>query len=246
MKKLIIANWKMNLSLTDSLSFCTKLARQEYSNDLIIAPPSPYLAYLAEKFNTLPLCAQNVSRYEGAGNYTGEYSSLLLKLSNINYAIVGHSDRRNLFNETNEIVQQKVERCLHSDIIPIICIGENINIRTYRDYQQFLLTELAESLPNNYKMLNKNKTIIIAYEPIWSVGTGRVPLQEELVEIFDIIHSFLAQSRVANNIRLVYGGSVNLKNIKNILNLPNIDGVMVGTASLDYQILIKMLNHGCL
>ncbi len=244
MKKLIIANWKMNMSLTDSFSFCIKLARQEYSNDLIISPPSPYLAYLADKFKTLPFCAQNVSRYEGQGSYTGEYSSLLLKLSNINYAIVGHSDRRKLFNETSELVKQKVEKCLDADITPIICIGENLDIRKSQNYKEFLVTQLEESLPNSYKILNKSKYIVIAYEPIWSIGTGSAPLAEELVEVFDTIHSFLQESRVANNIRLVYGGSVNLNNIKNILNLPNINGVMVGKSSLDYQILIKMLNHG--
>lgn len=243
MTKLIIANWKMNLSLKDSFAFCINLSALQYDNTLIIAPPSPYLAYLSDKFKSLTFCAQNVRRYEGQGSYTGEYSSLLLKLSNINYAIVGHSDRRNLFNETNEVIKQKVEKCLQVDITPIICIGEDLEARQNKHYQEFLLNQLTETLPNNYKFLNKNKNIIIAYEPIWSIGTGNLPIKEELIEIFMIINSFLQESQVANNFRLVYGGSVNLANTKNILNIPYIDGIMVGRASLNQQILFKMLNH---
>ncbi|WP_341763902.1 triose-phosphate isomerase family protein [Candidatus Tisiphia endosymbiont of Beris chalybata] len=246
MKKLIIANWKMNMSLTDACAFCIKLSALKYDNSLIIAPPSLYLAYLSDKFKFLTFCAQNVSRYEGQGSYTGEYSSLLLKLSNINYAIVGHSDRRNLFNETNEIIKQKVEKCLQADITPIICIGEDLKARQNKNYQGFLLSQLTETLPNSYKMLNKNKNIIIAYEPIWAIGTGSLPLQEELIEIFMLINSFLKESQVANNVRLVYGGSVNLDNTKQILRLPYIDGVMVGKSSLNPPILFQMLNYGCL
>lgn len=241
MKKLIIANWKMNLSLEEAFIFCNKLVQQSYYNDLIIASPSIYLSYLSDKFKSLIFSAQDVSKYQGEGSYTGEYSSSLLKLSKINYSIVGHSERRELFNESNQLIRQKIENCFQTNITPIVCIGENSELRASKTYKEFLLRQLAESLPKNYQELNKD--YIIAYEPVWSIGTGNIPKKDELREVFDIINSFLHQSQVANNVSLVYGGSVNLNNIEQILNLQEIDGVLVGKSSLDYQVLVKMLNN---
>ncbi|XVN42730.1 MAG: triose-phosphate isomerase family protein [Candidatus Rickettsia vulgarisii] len=241
MKKLIIANWKMNLSLEEAFTFCNKLVQQNCYNDLIIATPPIYLSYLSDKFKSLTFSAQDVSKYQGEGSYTGEYSSSLLKLSNINYSIIGHSERRELFNESNQLVRQKVENCFQADLTPIICIGENLELRTNKTYKEFLLRQLVESLPKNYQELSKD--YIIAYEPVWSIGIGNIPKEDELVEVFDIINSFLKQSQVANNVSLVYGGSVNLDNIKQILNLQEIGGVLVGKSSLDYQVLVKMLNN---
>lgn len=241
MKKLVIANWKMNLSLQEVFTFCNKLAQEDYDNDLIIAPPSIYLSYLSDKFKSLIFCAQDVSKYQGQGSYTGENSSSLLKLSNINYSIIGHSERRELFNESNQLIRQKMENCFDAGVTPIICIGENFELRANKTYKEFLLRQLVESLPKNYQDLNKD--YIIAYEPVWSIGTGDIPKKGELVEVFDIINSFLSQSQVANNISLVYGGSVNLNNIGQILNLQEIGGVLIGKSSMDYQVLVKMLNN---
>ncbi|WP_341757034.1 MULTISPECIES: triose-phosphate isomerase [unclassified Candidatus Tisiphia] len=241
MKKLIIVNWKMHMSLDDAFKFCTKLTEQQYNNQLIIAPPVPYLAYLSDKFKSLEFCGQNVSQFADQGSYNGEYSSLLLKLSRINYSIIGHSERRNFFQESSELIRQKVENCLKSQVTPIICIGEELAIRQNNNYKDFLLKQLEESLPN-YNMIGEQH-LIVAYEPIWAIGTGIIPRKEELIEIFEIVNYYLKQSQVANNISLVYGGSVNLDNIGKILSLQNIDGVMVGKSSLDYQTLVQMLNY---
>ncbi|WP_250311654.1 triose-phosphate isomerase [Rickettsia endosymbiont of Oedothorax gibbosus] len=238
MKKLIIVNWKMHMSLDEAFKFCTKLTEQQYNNQLIIAPPIPYLAYLSDKFKSLEFCGQNVSRFVGQGSYTGEYSSLLLKLSKINYSIVGHSERRNFLQESNALIRQKAENCLESQVTPIICIGEDLAIRQNNNYKDFLLKQLEESLPN----IVGEQNLIVAYEPIWAIGTGITPGQEELTEIFDALNYYLKQRQVANNISLVYGGSVNLDNIEKILSIQNIDGVMVGKSSLDYQMLVQMLN----
>jgi triosephosphate isomerase len=243
MRKLIIANWKMNINLDDSDKFCAELTGQNYNNRLIIATPAPYLAYLANKFQFIEFCAQNVSQFTEQGNYTGEYSSLLLKLSNINNAIVGHSERRQFLEESNKLVRQKAENCLKVKITPIICIGENLKIRKKNEYKNFLLTQLTESLPRTQSNNQTDLAIIIAYEPIWAVGTGVIPSEEQLIEIFDLINVLVAQSYVANNVSLVYGGSVNENNIQKILSLPNIDGVMLGKSSLDCQILVQMLNY---
>ncbi|MCC8371666.1 MAG: triose-phosphate isomerase [Rickettsia endosymbiont of Pseudomimeciton antennatum] len=238
MKKLIIANWKMHMSLDDAFEFCTKLTEQQYNNQLIIAPPIPYLAYLSDKFKSLEFCGQNVSQFAGQGSCTGEYSSLLLKLSKINYSIVGHSERRNLFQESSELIRQKAENCLNAQVTPIICIGEDLATRKNNNYKNFLLKQLEESLPEVGK-----QHLIVAYEPMWAIGTGIIPRKEELIEIFEVLNYYLKQSQVANNISLVYGGSVNLDNIEKILNLQNIDGVMVGKSSLDYQMLVQMLSY---
>lgn len=222
MKKLIIVNWKMHMSLDEAFKFCTKLTEQQYNNQLIIAPPVPYLAYLSDKFKFLEFCGQNVSQFAGQGSYTGEYSSLLLKLSKINYSIVGHSERRNFLQKSNALIRQKAENCLESQVTPIICIGEDLAIRQNNNYKDFLLKQLEESLPN----------IVVAYEPIWAIGTGITPGQEELTEIFDALNYYLKQRPVANNISLVYGGSVNLDNIEKILSIQNIDGVWLANPHL--------------
>ncbi|WP_341757785.1 triose-phosphate isomerase family protein [Candidatus Tisiphia endosymbiont of Ditula angustiorana] len=241
MKKLIIANWKMHINLDDAFKFCARLTEQQHNNKFIIAPPAPYLAYLSDKFKSIEFCGQNVSQFEGQGSYTGEYSSLLLKLSGINYAIVGHSERRSFFQESNELIRQKAENCLNAKISPIICIGEDLATRKNNNYKKFLLKQLVESLPND--TIGEGIDVIIAYEPIWTIGTGIIPNQEELTEIFDVLNYFLQQSQVANNVSLVYGGSVNLGNIEKILSIQNIDGVMIGKSSLDYQILVQILNY---
>ncbi len=243
MKKIIIANWKMFISLDDSHKLCTELTKQKYDNRLIIAPPIPYLAYLSKQFEYIEFCGQNVSQFEEQGSYTGEYSSLLLKLSNVNYSIIGHSERRYFCGESSELVRQKAENCLKAEVTPIICIGEDLEIRKNNVYREFLITQLLESLPIIQLLNDNNTNIIIAYEPIWSIGTGIIPSKSQLIEIFDIINLSIQQSQVANNVSLVYGGSVNADNIKKILSIKNIDGVMVGKSSLDYQILLRMLNY---
>lgn len=235
MNHLIIANWKMHLTLEESIRFCTSLTGKNYNNHLIISPPAPYLAYLANSFPSISFCAQNISHIENTGPYTGEYSGFILKSCNINYALIGHSERRNLFGESNEVIRQKAQNCLNAGISPIICIGEPLNVRENGNYKDFILKQLVESVPHT------PVPIIIAYEPIWSIGTGLIPSESQLIEVCEIVGSFLRESQVANNMRLVYGGSVNLDNIKNIVNLKNISGVLIGSASLKYEVLIQML-----
>jgi triosephosphate isomerase len=234
---LIIANWKMNLTLEESITFCNKLTSNPYTTDLIVCPPTPYLAYLANKFMSIKFCAQNISVLPGYGSYTGEYSSIMIKECFTDYVLIGHSERRDMFCESNETIRQKSINAFKAGVTPIICVGEPWENRVNGSYKEFLLTQLAESLPIDQEFSN----LVIGYEPIWSIGTGLVPSDEELTEIFDIINSFLKQSYVANNISLVYGGSVNLDNVKKILNLKNISGVLVGKASLDSETLLQML-----
>lgn len=242
MKPLIIANCKMNFSLKEADEYCINLTDKKFKNQLIISFPVPYMAYLADKFKTLAFCAQNISIFDSFGAYTGEYSSLMVKSCGINYSIIGHSERRNLFDESEEMVLQKVINCLKLSITPIICIGESLKIRQNGTYKEFINKQLYPIIDVMSSTRNKEKIdVIIAYEPIWSIGTGLTPSVSELVETFALISSLLKQSAVAFNIRLVYGGSIDLDNIKQIMALENIDGVLVGKASLNCDTVIKML-----
>lgn len=234
---LIIANWKMNLSLAESAEFCRAVSSQDYKNLLVICPPAPYLAYLASQFPLLSFGAQHISHLQNYGAYTGEYSAQIIKNCQVNYALIGHSDRQQLFSESNAQIKQQAINCLKVGICPIICLGESLQIRQSGDYQAFIMQQLAESVPVT------EQPVIIAYEPIWSISTGSVPSRAQLTEITQIINAALQQRPVANNASLVYGGSVNLTNLASILGLADITGVLVGQASLNYQTLIPMLNY---
>lgn len=233
----IIANWKMHFSLTHANAVCNKLMAHQCEK-LIIAPPAPYLALLAANFPSLTFCAQNLSKFITEGAYTGEYSGSMLKSCGINYSIIGHSERRVLFHDTNAIVAAKVNACLKAGITPVICIGESAQNRQDGCHAHVLIEQLQTFISDDI-----NDEIIIAYEPIWSIGTNRLPTTSELIETFEAINSYLAQSKVAKNVRLLYGGSVNLDNIEQILSINHVNGVLVGKSSLDPEILIEMLNR---
>ena len=138
--------------------------------------------------------------------------------------------------DNNLIVRKKVESCITAGIKPIICIGESLETRKNNNYQEFILEQIIESIPENAN------NIIIAYEPIWAIGTGITPTQEELAEIFDFIKNYSAISQVAKNAQLVYGGSVNSRNYKEILAISGVNGLLIGGASLDDDELNLILN----
>lgn len=238
MTPIIIANWKMHFTLTEARNICNKLAEKPQSN-LIIAPPTPYLAYLATNFPNLNFSAQNLCEFFEEGAYTGEYSGPMLKSCGIDHAIIGHSERRSMFGETDELISAKVSASFKANITPIICIGEPALVRRNGNHAQFLIAQLKASLPTN---INQGD-VIIAYEPIWSIGTGHLPTRAQLIETFEIINSYLRQSKVAKNVCLLYGGSVNSDNIELILDLDHVSGVLTGKSSLDPEILIKMLER---
>jgi triosephosphate isomerase len=234
MTQMIIANWKMNLTLKQASEVCKFLFEHSFTKQLLIAPPTPYIAYLKAQFSTLNFCAQDASIKNEFGSYTGENSAKFLKSCEVNYAIIGHSERRNLFGETNESVRIKAQNCLDNEITPIICIGEPLEARKNNKYKDFLLEQLSESLP---KINNK---IVLAYEPIWSIGTGAIPTQHQISEIFELIRK--TYSNIDYKMHLVYGGSVSWENCEDLLEIPNISGLLVGGASLKKDELFKMLN----
>jgi triosephosphate isomerase len=236
MKPIIIANWKMNLTLEEAYTKAKLLDSRNYSAQLLLAPPAPYLAHLTQNFKNINFCAQDLSAFSGFGAYTGEYSAEMIKSCNVNYAIIGHSERRNSIGEHSNFIKQKVLNCIEAQIIPIICVGETLEARKNNNYKEFIAEQINQSIPENAH------SIIIAYEPFWAIGSGLVPTIEEISEIFEFIKSSEDISIVAKNAQLVYGGSVSSKNYKEILAIAGNNGIILGSASLNDDELNLILN----
>lgn len=214
MKKWVVANWKMNGS-ADLLNQYQAVFKQ--SENLIVCPPAVYLS----KATNLVLGAQNIHHHP-KGAYTGEISALMLNDIGIKYCIVGHSERRQYFGDTDELVRTKAELCIENSITPIICIGETLEQYKAGKTLEVLEKQLSACLP-------RAENFWIAYEPIWAIGTGLTPTKAEIL----ITHAFLREKLPPT--MLLYGGSVNENNATEILGIPNVDGVLVGGASLDIE-----------
>lgn len=251
MQKLIVANWKMNGSLEKINLDIGQYTDNPHVNSsyVILALPYVYLLqaqfmlrnrykianesekynYFVHKDHGFKVAAQDISCYLGYGAYTGEISGNMLKDIGVSYAIIGHSERRSLFNEADAMLLNKLENALASNIIPIFCIGENFTLRKDQRYRLFILQQL-ELLCKVEVGFN---ALVIAYEPIWSIGTGVIPSEAEISEIVQLIRTFMQNKLPRVKITLLYGGSVTASNIQSILLLDGIDGVLVGGASLD-------------
>lgn len=250
-KQIAAANWKMNLSyqqgeklLDDILGAEIELANHQLA---IFAVPHPYLLMTrseVEDEGNYEVAAQNC-HHKKSGAYTGEVSAEMLHSMNIKYCVVGHSERREYNGETNEMLAEKVSLCFDNYITPIFCCGEPLGIRESGTQNEFVATQLKESLFHLQASAIKN--IIIAYEPIWAIGTGKTATTEQAQEIHQYLRSVLANmygSMVADEIPILYGGSVKAGNAKEIFNCPDVDGGLVGGASLvaeDFIEIIKAL-----
>lgn len=228
MKRLIVANWKMNGSIQliqDFLSIDANLNETQ----VVICPPACYLPLL--KTSLFALGAQNC-HHAASGAFTGEISPIQLKELGCRYVIVGHSERRSYFQETDSLVNQKASCAIEAGLIPIVCIGETYIQRQENRFKQALLSQIDRSLQGL-----DSKKYVIAYEPVWSIGTGLVPTNEDIKEILDII-----RQRLGSVPQIIYGGSVTEKNAQILVQIPNLNGVLVGGASLNletFQTIIK-------
>ncbi|GAB4166172.1 MAG: hypothetical protein Tsb006_5600 [Rickettsiaceae bacterium] len=218
----------MNLKLADALALAQSIEPNERSHQFLLAPPTPYLAYFATLIKKAAICAQDVSVVKGFGAFTGENSAELIKSCGVDYAIIGHSERRTTMLETNVVIKKKIENCINAGITPIVCIGETMEARRNNSFKEFLLEQI-QFIPENAHNL------ILAYEPIWSIGTGIAPRPEEIYEIVELIKNSKHVSLVAKNAQLVYGGSVSSKNFTEITKIKGIGGVLIGSASLNRE-----------
>jgi len=232
MKPLIVANWKMNpvtIKEAEELFNSVKHGVKDIeSAETVICPPFIYLPLL----KGLTLGAQD-SYWEEKGAYTGEVSIAMLKEMGCKYVIIGHSERRKYFNETDEIVNRKVKTALDAGLIPIVCIGETEEEREMDKTEGVLEEEIKQGLDK----VDVSK-IVIAYEPIWAIGTGNPCDVEEAQRMKEII-----QKMVLKNIRLLYGGSVKANNAEGYLKQAGFNGLLVGGASLDAKEFVEILNN---
>ena len=186
-------------------------------NKVIVALPTPYLTSFSDC--NISIAAQNVSPFD-SGSFTSQVSAEMLKDCGIDYCIIGHSESRNLLNETNEDIFNKYNQLSKNSIKPIICVGESMNVREDNQTSSFITDQL------NF-FSSKYEDVIIAYEPIWAIGSGLIPAVSDINEVCELIKSLVT------NAKILYGGSVNEKNATHLLNNSNIDGLLVGGASLD-------------
>lgn len=233
------ANWKMNLTylqgeklLDEILGAKIKLKNHQKT---LFAVPFPYLimtrSEVEEELNYYA-AAQNCNQHK-TGAFTGEISAEMIRSLNINYCIVGHSERREYFSESNSDLAKKIDRCLENYITPIFCCGEALQIREAGTQNEFVANQLQESLFH----LNSEKIsqIIIAYEPIWAIGTGKTASTDQAQEMHSYIRSVISGKYghdTGNKISILYGGSVKANNAKEIFSCPDVDGGLVGGASL--------------
>lgn len=252
-KQIAAANWKMNLTLNEGGNLLEKLFQESYDlneNHLVlIAVPFPYLIPLQEKISNqkgVALAAQNCSS-KNNGAFTGEVSAAILKSAHINYALVGHSERREHHHESSAELAEKVNRCFENNIIPVFCCGEPLDIRESNTHNGYVETQIEESLFHLNKEQMKN--FIIAYEPIWAIGTGKTATSEQAQEMHLHIRNVIAKrygKEIADTVSILYGGSVKAANAAEIFGQADVDGGLVGGASLvadEFSTIIKSLKN---
>ncbi len=238
-KQIAAANWKMNCTFQQGEKLLDEILGAEIGladhQLTIFAVPYPYLlmtrSEVEEEWN-YNVAAQNC-HHKKSGAYTGEVSAEMLHSMNIKYCVVGHSERREYNHETNAMLADKVNLCFENFITPIFCCGEPLGIREAGTQNDFVAAQLKESL--FHLPAEKIKTIIIAYEPIWAIGTGKTATTEQAQEIHQYLRSILAAQygeMVADEIPILYGGSVKANNAKELFSCPDVDGGLVGGASL--------------
>lgn len=240
MRKYVIAgNWKMNKELTEAVQLASELKAElngkELNADVIISPPFVNLEAVNSiiKDSSIKLAAQNI-HFADSGAFTGEISAQMIKSVGCQYVILGHSERRTIFGETDEVINKKIHQALNNGVTPILCCGESLEERengtTFNVIEAQIKAGLKDlEIPNIAKM-------IIAYEPIWAIGTGKTASPEQAQDVHAFIRKLLAElsnEEVANNITIQYGGSVKPANAKELLSKPDIDGALVGGACLN-------------
>ncbi|MEO0089188.1 MAG: triose-phosphate isomerase [candidate division WOR-3 bacterium] len=244
-KVFIGGNWKMNFNHLEGREFVEKLLqsiRNIEEKEIVIFPPFTTLFSVAEiiKDTKIKLGAQN-THWEDKGAFTGEISPLFLLALGCEYVIIGHSERRKYFFESDEIINKKIKKSLSSNLKPVFCIGENLEERKTGKTLAVIESQLKKGL-KDIKELNG---MVIAYEPVWAIGTGINALPTQASEVHSFIRDFILKNygkEVSENLRIIYGGSVNKDNIKDLLKEEEIDGVLIGGASIKLDEFIPIIN----
>lgn len=252
MRKYVIAgNWKMNKNAEEAEVFFKQLADYCETADLnhteiIVCPPSLYLM-MANDFlyeSSVMLSSQDVSS-NNYGAYTGEICADMLRSINVPYSVIGHSERRKYHNESNEIIREKFDQLVSANLIPILCVGETWEEREHKQEFEVVKNQLESVIKNNENISDRElPTFYIAYEPVWAIGTGKTATPNDAQIMHKYIRKLLSQSLSRSSseaIPLLYGGSVKPENIKELLNQDDVDGALIGGASLKFSDFISMI-----
>ncbi len=238
-RKILAANWKMNMTLSEADSFLESFlieVANENSVDIVLIPPFTALARVSEKLNEIQnvkVGAQNM-HWEKSGAFTGEISASMLRELFTRYVVLGHSERRTLFGETDGIVNRKTKAALAATLTPIVCIGETLAERDGNRVEEVLEKQLTGSLADLTP--EQIADVVIAYEPVWAIGTGRTASPQQAEDAHAFIRTkiaVLSDAATADKVRIQYGGSVKPNNTAELMAQPDIDGALVGGASLD-------------
>jgi triosephosphate isomerase len=249
-QKIVAGNWKMNKSFGEAEELIYEivdyLENHEMKNtEVLICPPFPYLELASDAAagTQLKVGAQNLYAKE-SGAYTGEVSAAMLQSMEISYCIIGHSERRKYFDESNEMLAEKVEVCLNHAIHPIFCIGEVLEERNAESHFGVIETQLEESL---FRLSKEDfAKVILAYEPVWAIGTGVTATPEQAQEMHAYIRSLIADKygeELAANMTILYGGSCNAQNAGDLFSNPDVDGGLIGGASLKGKEFIEIIKQ---
>lgn len=238
-KKLVVANLKMYLSTQDMAIYLKRVA-SFHNHQLILCPTSIYLPYFVGHGYRVGI--QNVAT-EQLGAYTGEVSAMQAASLGVQYAIVGHSERRQYFGETNDQVHQKIRQCLKAGITPIVCIGETEEQYRKQNTKAVLKQQIIDCFHD--LSVETIANVVIAYEPIWAIGTGKIPSNQEITEIATEIKQIVVEKFHCHMIPVLYGGSIKCSNIEQLENIKNIDGYLIGKASTTEEFfrLLEVVYH---
>ena len=244
-KPIIAGNWKMNKTRAEAVALVEELKPlvKDAECDVVVCVPFTDIYAVAEavKGTNIHLGAQNV-HFAASGAYTGEISADMLLEAGVEYVIIGHSERRQYFGETDETVNKRTLTALEKGLIPIVCVGESLEERETGKTEDVLKTQIV----NGLKDVEDVTKLVIAYEPIWAIGTGKTATSEQANETIAFIRKVVAETfcpKCAEKVRIQYGGSMNAKNAHELMSMPEIDGGLIGGASLkavDFSIVVKM------
>ncbi|RLQ96676.1 triose-phosphate isomerase [Falsibacillus albus] len=248
-KPIIAGNWKMNKTLSEAKSFAEEVNGLAPSNeqvDTVICAPALFLERLVDITKDYPVeIGAQTMHFEENGAFTGEISPKALQDLGVKYVIIGHSERREMFNETDETVNKKVLAAFNYDLTPIACVGETLEQRENNETKEIVGSQVKKALAGLSE--DQVKQTVIAYEPIWAIGTGKSSTSDDANEVCAHIRQVVAESfsqEAADALRIQYGGSVKPNNIKEYMAQSDIDGALVGGASLEAQSFLQLLEAG--
>lgn len=246
-EKIIIGNWKMNKTNDEAIALIEEIKALEYDKkgiQAVVCPPLTSVFSVGEsiKGTDIELGAQNLC-FQDQGAFTGEVSSDMLKALGVKYVIVGHSERREYYRESDEIVSKKFHKALEEGLIPILCVGETLREREINEQKEKVEKQLSAVFELE---IDKKSEFIIAYEPIWAIGTGRTASKEDAQSMCEFIRNKTLEilgEDISKNVKIIYGGSVKPSNVKELMECKNIEGALVGGASLNAKDFIALLNY---